>query len=142
MMLNVNYSLCIFSIMSCVADNECKCRLARTASRIDSSHGGVTRLFGRHCEGQLDWSWDMSCHRVLFAARTHPSIWWFQKFLYKNQWHFEYCWHNPSVGLSSMGADTLHPIGTITSAASGLFSICKSEPYTIYITIWFVSWIV
>ncbi|KAK6159424.1 hypothetical protein DH2020_006738 [Rehmannia glutinosa] len=57
-------------------------RLVGIARIIDPSPCGGARLFCQHNKGRHRGNVYLPGHRMLPAARTHPSIRWVQKFLY------------------------------------------------------------
>ncbi|KAL0365460.1 UNVERIFIED_CONTAM: cold-regulated plasma membrane protein 2 [Sesamum angustifolium] len=52
------------------------------------------------------WSIYLLGHWVLLAAGTHPSIWWVQELLYKEQRHFKLYWDTAPLLISSLGTRT------------------------------------
>lgn len=66
----------------------------------------------------------MSRHCGLFASRTHPGIWWVQKFFHKSQWSIKHNWNSPSVYLSRLGTGTWCAIGA-PLAAYDCFDACN-----------------
>ena len=45
----------------------------------------------------------MPDHIMLFAARTHQSLWWIQKLFHQSQWHLKHHWHRPSLCFPCLG---------------------------------------
>lgn len=87
--------------------------LSRTSRRDDPYLcSGTQPTFRLHKE-QLDWCSDMSWHWLLLAAGTHTSLRRIQKFIYKEQWHFELSWDCSVGGVSSLGSTIYTPIDVL-----------------------------
>lgn len=99
-------------------------RLVRSPGSSDPSDRGRSRDVCRHTEGHVGWCGNLFDYWVLFAARTHQSLWWVQKLLHQSPWHLKHCWNCPPVGISCLGSGSLHSVSQKNT---------KSEPFVIAI---------
>lgn len=113
--------------------------MAGNAGLIDSSTGCCTKLLCTHLERQLDWCCNLPYYWLLSTARTHPSIWWIQKFLYANPWYLKHPWHHPPVGLSCVVIGTPHLLGIEIMSRRESFSTSEDNFLQYFTFLWKIS---
>lgn len=110
--LEIHVTLCIIVLIADFDTDELwGSRLVGDARFIDSSSGSCSKFLCPHPEGQLDWRFYMPDHRLLLAARAHPSIRWVPELIHTESWHLQHPWHHCFVGLSCLALGTSFPLG-------------------------------